>query len=75
MLKSKWINIEISDKATDLLSRLGFDPQYGARPVKRIIQKYILNELSSRILSEQVDKGKLLKIDADGDNLIFRNNS
>jgi ATP-dependent Clp protease ATP-binding subunit ClpB len=75
MLKSNQINIEISDKATDLLSRLGFDPQYGARPVKRIIQKYILNELSSRILSEQVDKNKLLKIDSDGENLIFRNNS
>lgn len=75
MLKSNQINIEISDRAIDLLSRLGFDPQYGARPVKRIIQKYILNELSVKILSEQVDKNKLLNIDADGDNLIFRSNS
>jgi ATP-dependent Clp protease ATP-binding subunit ClpB len=75
MLKSNQVNIEISDRAIDLLSRLGFDPQYGARPVKRIIQKYILNELSVRILSEQVDKNKLLNIDAEGDNLIFRSNS
>jgi ATP-dependent Clp protease ATP-binding subunit ClpB len=75
MLKSNQVDIEISDQAIDLLSRLGFDPQYGARPVKRIIQKYILNELSVKILSDQVDKNKLLKIDADGENLIFRNNS
>jgi ATP-dependent Clp protease ATP-binding subunit ClpB len=75
MLKSSGINIEISDRAIDLLSRLGFDPQYGARPVKRIIQKYILNELSVRILSEQVDKGKLLNIDADGEELVFSSNS
>ncbi|MGF1585881.1 MAG: ATP-dependent chaperone ClpB [Bacteroidales bacterium] len=75
MLKSNQVNIEINDRAIDLLSRLGFDPQYGARPVKRIIQKYILNELSVRILSEQVDKNKLLNIDADGDNLIFTSNS
>jgi ATP-dependent Clp protease ATP-binding subunit ClpB len=72
-LKSNQIDIEISDPAIALLSKLGFDPQYGARPVKRVMQKYVLNELSIQILAGKVDKGKVLKLDAEGDSLTFRN--
>jgi ATP-dependent Clp protease ATP-binding subunit ClpB len=72
-LKSNQIDIEISDSAIGLLTNLGFDPQYGARPVKRVMQKYVLNELSVQILAGKVDKEKVLKIDTEGESLIFTN--
>lgn len=74
MVESNQISVEISDKALDFLARLGFDPQYGARPVKRVIQKYILNELSQQIIAGKIEgRGKLI-IDAgdDGERLVFR---
>lgn len=73
MLTANQVNVEITDKAVDLLTRLGFDPQYGARPVKRVMQKYILNELSRQILAEKIDKDKLLRIDEEGGELVFSN--
>jgi ATP-dependent Clp protease ATP-binding subunit ClpB len=73
MLASNHVNAEISEEAIDHLARLGFDPQYGARPVKRVMQRYILNELSRQILAGKVDKDKVLKIDAREDELVFSN--
>jgi ATP-dependent Clp protease ATP-binding subunit ClpB len=50
------ISIDASDEALDWLAQLGYDPQFGARPLKRVIQKRILNELSKQILSGRIDK-------------------
>ncbi len=75
LLESNHVSFEITDRAVDLLTRLGFDPQYGARPVKRVIQKYLLNEMSRQILAGKIDKQKTLTIDVDddGDRLVFIN--
>ncbi|MBN1181421.1 MAG: ATP-dependent chaperone ClpB [Bacteroidales bacterium] len=65
--------LEITDKAKDWVAKNGYEPQYGARPVKRVIQKYILNELSKQVLSGQVNKDKPMVIDLKGDELVFGN--
>ncbi len=67
------LKIDITEKAIDWLSNIGYEPHFGARPVKRILQKYILNELSKRILSGDVDKAKTVVIDENEGELIFRN--
>ncbi len=73
MLASNQVHAEISVAAIDLLTKLGFDPQYGARPVKRVMQRYIMNELSRQILAGKIDKEKVLKIDAKDGKLVFSN--
>ncbi len=73
MLSANQVNVEISDGAIDILTTLGFEPQYGARPVKRVMQKYILNELSRQIIAGKVDKNKVLMVDAQDGELVFRN--
>ncbi len=73
LLEKSDIQVQITDSAIDWISRQGFDPVYGARPLKRLMQKYILNELSKQILAGKVDKGKVITIDYfDSDELIFR---
>ena len=67
------IQLEFTKDAIDFIAREGYDPQFGARPVKRVIQKYVLNELSKKILAQQVDNTKPICIDAVDDNLFFRN--
>jgi ATP-dependent Clp protease ATP-binding subunit ClpB len=67
------LKIEITEKAIDWLTVIGYEPHFGARPVKRILQKYILNELSKRILGGVVDKGKTIVIDEQDGELVFRN--
>jgi ATP-dependent Clp protease ATP-binding subunit ClpB len=67
------VKITISDSAIDWLAKAGFDPHFGARPVKRQLQKYVLNELSRKILAGQVDKTKPIEIDKGENGLIFRN--
>ena len=71
MLVDKNIKLELSDKAIDWVATAGYDPQYGARPVKRLIQKEILNELSKQIVSGNLDKDKTIVIDFDGRDLTF----
>jgi ATP-dependent Clp protease ATP-binding subunit ClpB len=73
MLKASNIEAELTDAAVDWIAEQGYDPQFGARPVKRVLQKYILNELSKKILANQVNAEKKIVIDRDGDNLVFRN--
>jgi ATP-dependent Clp protease ATP-binding subunit ClpB len=75
MLALNNVDVKITDKALDHLTRLGFDPQYGARPVKRVINKFLLNELSRQILAGTVESGKVVIIDmnAAGDALEFFN--
>ncbi len=73
MLSKNGITVTITDKATDWIAEQGFDPQFGARPVKRIIQKNILNELSKMILSGSVKQEKPVVIDLQQGKLLFRN--
>ena len=72
-LAENGISISATPKAIKWLSNAGFDAMYGARPVKRALQNYVLNDLSRRILSEDVTKDKPLIVDADDNGLIFRN--
>lgn len=67
------VRITITDDAIDWLAKAGYDPHFGARPVKRQLQKYVLNELSRKILAGQVDKSKPIEIDHNESGLIFRN--
>ena len=73
MLEANNISLEFSQAAIDFIAREGYDPQFGARPVKRVIQKYVLNELSKKILAQQVDNTKSIRIDAVDEHLFFRN--
>lgn len=74
MLNNNGYLVDISAGAIDLIARLGYDPQFGARPVKRIIQRNLLNELSKQILAGEVSPGKKVMIDAaEGDRLVFLN--
>jgi len=72
-LSSTDLKIDITEAAIDWLTAVGYEPHFGARPVKRILQKYILNELSKRILSGTVDKSKTIVIDEENSELVFRN--
>ena len=67
------IHIEASDEALDWLSQLGYDPQFGARPLKRVIQKRILNELSKDILAGKVDKDSKIRLDVFDNHFVFIN--
>ncbi|MBL4674613.1 MAG: ATP-dependent chaperone ClpB, partial [Mucilaginibacter sp.] len=67
------ITIEASDEALDWLAQLGYDPQFGARPLKRVIQKRILNELSKQILAGKVDRDSKIKLDMFDNNFVFMN--
>ncbi len=73
LLDSNGIAIEISEKAKDWIAKIGFNPQYGARPVKRIIQQYLVNELSLKIIAGSINKDKPVLIDYEIDKLVFKN--
>ena len=73
ILKKQKIEIDATQNAILYLAEVGFDPQYGARPIKRLIQKRILNELSKGILSNNIKGDSLILIDTENDQLIFRN--
>ena len=72
-LERNGIDLTITEKAIDLLADEGYDPEFGARPVKRVIQREILNRLSKDILAGNVDKDRSITIDASGEEFIFRN--
>jgi ATP-dependent Clp protease ATP-binding subunit ClpB len=71
MLAKQEIQIELSDKAKDLLADLGYDPQFGARPMKRVLQKEVINELSKHLLSGKFGPGDTIVIDTDPKGLVF----
>ena len=73
MLKQNNINIDITDNATRYIAKISYDPQYGARPVKRMMQRELLNELSRMIIADKVNKDKPILVDYDGKGLIFKN--
>ncbi len=72
-LASNGVTINMTSAAIDWLARVGYDPMFGARPVKRALQTYVLNDLSKRILAGDVDKERPMTVDVDGDKLVFRN--
>ena len=73
MLAPQGITLECTPQAIAYLAEQGYDPDYGARPVKRAIQQFVLNDLSKKILSDEVDRTKPIIIDEYGEGLIFRN--
>ncbi|MGB0260519.1 MAG: ATP-dependent chaperone ClpB [Flavobacteriaceae bacterium] len=72
-LADQQISIQATDEALQLLAQKGFDPQYGARPVKRVVQTMVLNELAKRLLVDEIDKEKVILLDAFDQELVFRN--
>jgi len=73
MLEKSSIKLTITKKAVDFIALIGFDPQFGARPIKRVIQKNMLNELSKMILEEKVDKNSVIVVDVKNGKLVFTN--
>ncbi len=71
MLSQNGITLALTDAAIDLLTREGYDPEFGARPVKRAIQRLLLNDLSKAILAGTVNRDHPIRVDADGDQLRF----
>jgi ATP-dependent Clp protease ATP-binding subunit ClpB len=72
-LKESGFDIEITEEAIDWLAQLGYDPQFGARPMKRVLQKRVLNELSKKILMNEIKKEDVIVVDAIENQIIFRN--
>jgi len=71
MVQQNGIQLEVTEKAIKLIAGLGFDPQFGARPVKRAIQKYLLNDLSKQLISGKVHNDQTIVVDADDNGLTF----
>ena len=73
ILRAQGVDLQWTDPAIDYLAEVGYDPEFGARPVKRAIQRYVLNDLSKSLLSGSVNSEKPVIIDCFGDGLVFRN--
>ena len=73
MLTPQGIELQWTDPAINYLSEVGYDPEFGARPVKRAIQRYVLNDLSKSLLAGTVNRDKPVIIDSFGEGLVFRN--
>ena len=73
MLHTSGIEMEYTPAAVDLLAQAGYDPEFGARPVKRAIQNLVLNQLSRDIIAHNVDRDRTITVDAQDGNIVFRN--
>ncbi len=73
MLQPNGIDITMTDAAMKYMAKISYDPQYGARPVKRMMQREMLNELSRMIIADKVNKDKPITVDYDGNGLVFKN--
>ncbi len=73
MLADNGVTLEMTDEAIRFIASTGYDPEFGARPVKRAIQRYLLNDLSKKLLSQEVNRSKPIIVETGGDGLIFRN--
>ena len=73
ILADNGVTLQLTDAATEFIASTGYDPEFGARPVKRAIQRYLLNDLSRKILSQEVDKSKPIIVNVCGDGLCFKN--
>lgn len=72
-LAAQEVTLHVNDDAIELIARAGFDPEFGARPVKRALQRLLLNDLSKALLAGTVDKSKTIEVSANDDSLSFRN--
>ena len=73
MLAGNGVNLELTNEAIEFIAKAGYDPEFGARPVKRAIQRYLLNDLSKKMLAQDVDRNKPIIVDSFGESLVFRN--
>jgi ATP-dependent Clp protease ATP-binding subunit ClpB len=73
ILQGNGIQLEVTDKAIHFISAEGFDPQFGARPVKRAIQRLVLNDLSKQLLSGNIQNNETIVVDVNSGGLFFRN--
>ncbi len=73
LLQESDVTLESDESAIKYIAKAGFDPEFGARPIKRAIQRYLLNDLSKQLLAGTIDKSKPIKISSDGNMLIFTN--
>ncbi len=73
MLAQNGVTLQLTDAAIDFLSNSGYDPEFGARPVKRAIQRYLLNDLSKKLLAQEIDRTTPITVDARGEQLVFHN--
>ena len=73
MLEENGVTLQMTDEAVDFIATAGYDPEFGARPVKRAIQRYLLNDLSKKLLSQEVDRSKPIIVERSGEALKFRN--
>lgn len=73
MLNKQHITLDATEEAISYLAERGYDPQYGARPVKRVIQREVLNQLSKEILAGNITTESIILLDAFDNKLVFRN--
>ncbi len=73
MLQQNGISLQLEDSAIELLAEVGYDPDFGARPVKRAIQRLLLNDLSKTLLGSHIDRNRPIRVRAEGDHLAFSN--
>lgn len=73
MLKDNGVELRVTDDARNFIADVGYDPQFGARPIKRVIQRYLLNDLSKALLAQTVNRDKPIVVDKKGESLIFDN--
>jgi ATP-dependent Clp protease ATP-binding subunit ClpB len=72
LLAQQDISLSATTDAIEWMSQLGYDPQYGARPLKRMLQKRIVNELSKQLLAGEVEKGQSIVVDVFNNEIVFR---
>ena len=72
-LQENGVELRLTDAGLQFLASAGYDPEFGARPVKRAIQRYLLNDLSRKLLAQEVDRSKPITVDANGEGLVFHN--
>jgi ATP-dependent Clp protease ATP-binding subunit ClpB len=73
LLERNGVHLEVTEAAVDLFAKEGYDPQFGARPVKRVLQRMLLNELSKQLLAGVIEMDKTIVIDAKGGSVCFGN--
>ena len=73
LLEKNGVRLEVTPAALSRIAKDGYDPEFGARPVKRVIHRLVLNQLSKDLLAQKVDRDKPIIIDAEGDKLVFKN--
>jgi len=73
LLEDKQVEIVLDDDALDWIARVGFDPVYGARPIKRVMQREVLNELSKQLIAGTINKDSTIHVGVENDHIVFRN--